>query len=1128
MNYTAKLLLHLVPLLGLPVLAPAAPVAEPEIAGLELKPSGEFTFDGISISSAHFDRDWRYVGQRNVRVKAESGYPKLDGTTWTTRVTLQPMGASEPITIDERIEPIDANAFRLSLSASHPTGVPTREMYLDVGIEPGIAAGKSLLLDGVEVKIPAAFEDTAIFSDHDRVLHTLVLPSATGTVTIEGVFNISVRDRRRSNSQSSFEIRLRYSPGHTQLTQENFDATFRFTPHPSTAISLRDIANFGFRDDVEGDGRGGWTDQGSSNDMRILPAGPLQASGVIFDIVDADANDGRGALVLGRADQAFLPKDAEIVIPQELGQEATNWRNLYLLHSAAWLPRAGESVGRVILRHSDGMETTHEIISGRDVANWWSPHTLTNGAVGWIGSNQSSEVGLYVSRIPIEGEPVESIRLESSGTSMWMIAGISAAAADIMPVSPETPWTVAAGPEWAAYDHQVKIEPGSVFDFSAQLDAPAGKHGPLIVTPAGHFEFEGQPGVRQRFWGVNLVGTSACTPQKNVADQVAENLARSGYNTVRLHHFESAIQGREDNSSELKAEELDRLDYLFYALKERGLYLNIDLYASRTILPAEWEAMGMDPNTGKNLGRFKYSVPVSEEAFRIWSEFARNLLMHRNPYTGMTWGEDPALIGICLLNEDSPTVFIQNDPAVAPLWRKAFETWQQQPENSKQDDETDTQYFNRFVFETQLASEQRMAQFVRDLGVKTPLTGTNYRSDQALAFVRQHYDYVDNHQYWGHPSFPKERWKLPYQFRQTSATHFDAKEPRDRFPTRILGKPFGITEFSFVRPNRYRAEGGVLMPAYAGLQDWDVLYNFDYATQSNNMARPGTVGVFSLAVDPIGLLADRLSAVIFLRGDVEPGKGQIGFAVQADTALTSLGKRFPDEFSKIGLVTRIGSVPADPQALLKDKQLDAVVVEAFDSNSATNPLIFEAEDMLIEKLLAADILPAGSISADGKRYLSDTGQIELRPEEGVVKLITPRSELFVLPSEAAVEGDRVAVRNGWTYGTVTVLAVDELPIAESRRLLVTHLTDALPTGMRFGSAERRLQETNGKLPQLVERGSAELTLKLADGVEYRAWAVSPTGARQREVALTKTAEGWVLKAETVSGEGTQMAYEIEG
>ncbi|MDR1282548.1 MAG: glycosyl hydrolase family 5, partial [Opitutaceae bacterium] len=513
--------------------------------------------------------------------------------------------------------------------------------------------------------------------------------------------------------------------------------------------------------------------------------------------------------------------------------------------------------------------------------------------------------------------------------------------------APAAPLTLTAGSEWAPWEHSPEIEPDGVFDLSRYVtpDAPAGCHGPLIVTPDGHFAFAEAPARRVRLRGVNLC-FGALYLEKEEADRLAERLARSGYNTVRFHHYDGLLVRRGGKSWELDLQKLDQLDYLFAAMKKRGLAINIDLFSTRGFHPDEIAGFGIDASKkGRRMKFiFKGLVHISEPAFQSWARFARNLLSHKNPYTGLTWAEDPALVGICPVNEDSPYARVAREPDLRPRYEKAFADWRSRPENRDAIPPCETgpqreAAFNRFIFEESIRSDARMTAFLRSLGTRALITGSNHRVAQGLTYVREHYDFVDNHQYWDHPKFPKTSWQLPFAYHQGSAiTGFanSATPPSEASagagwvplgiaPSRIAGKPFVITEFNYVRPNRYRAEGGVLMPAFAGLQDWDALYNFEYAMTRRDAMNGGVENPFSLVCDPVGLIADRLSTLLFLRGDIAPARNLVVYAVQPDEAFADRNQSFPAAFRHLGLITRIASRTGSPSAVLAATRADAIV-----------------------------------------------------------------------------------------------------------------------------------------------------------------------------------------------------------
>jgi hypothetical protein len=137
-------------------------------------------------------------------------------------------------------------------------------------------------------------------------------------------------------------------------------------------------------------------------------------------------------------------------------------------------------------------------------------------------------------------------------------------APDGVSVTIDQPVVVRRGPDWIPLDYGKNVEAGSALDFSGMglQDAPAGKNG-WLRNVGGHFEFEGKPGVRQRFYGVNLC-FSANFPDQALADELVTRLLRLGYNAVRIHHYENwdgVIKGSKDRLT-LNDEWAKRLDYL--------------------------------------------------------------------------------------------------------------------------------------------------------------------------------------------------------------------------------------------------------------------------------------------------------------------------------------------------------------------------------------------------------------------------------------------------------------------------------------------------------------------------------------------------------------------------------------
>lgn len=183
-------------------------------------------------------------------------------------------------------------------------------------------------------------------------------------------------------------------------------------------------------------------------------------------------------------------------------------------------------------------------------------------------------------------------------------------------------------------------------DLSYLNPKPAGKDGFLRVADGAIRDGAGR---RVRWFGFNFSG-EACFPPKEVAPRVAARLAKLGANIVRLHHMDytwgpgSLIRHPENDG--IRPELLDRLDFFVAELKKQGVYVNLNLHVSRTY-PGTPEGFDFS----KGLDQFH---PPFVESFK---QFAREILTHRNPYTGNTYAREPAVACIEVNNENTLGMF---------------------------------------------------------------------------------------------------------------------------------------------------------------------------------------------------------------------------------------------------------------------------------------------------------------------------------------------------------------------------------------------------------------------------------------------------------------------------------------
>ncbi len=675
--------------------------------------------------------------------------------------------------------------------------------------------------------------------------------------------------------------------------------------------------------------------------------------------------------------------------------------------------------------------------------------------------------------------------------------------------------------QWKPLDWPHDITPGSALDFSSLLDGPAGKYGRLIVRN-GKFVFEQRPDKPVRFYGVNLCN-HANFPDKQTARRLADRLAACGYNSVRFHHHDTSLtQAMDERATQLDPVEMDKLDYLFFCLKERGIYLTTDLYVSR-------KTREVFPSLGRSTQHweeFKFLIHLLDEAHQNWQDFAGNFLLHVNPYTGLAWKDDPALVTLSCVNEDAIFHCYANaGPDIRRLYDLRFEAWLAGKAPTGIDGELRTTWINRFLVETQSASFARMRAFLDGLGCRTLITDQNHWSIIPMALMRQDADFVDDHFYCDHP----EHFPLPSGLHNESALADLPAIFSGIFPGRTFGKPYTISEFNWVYPNRFRAESGPLTAAYAALQDWDGLYRFDYASAPLDGEMPA--GYFAIASDPINFLSDRIGMLLFLRGDVQASSLAVPFAVSSTHMEQEIPvNKYPGQLWKLGFLGKIGTVvekggwltlPAGSAACLRLK--DNLLLR--DEPPGCSMVSAANEEQALADVREAGGFAAGQLDFNGGLIRSTTGELELGENARTFKAVTCRSEVFTFADQGRWEGVVATVVNHGGPAVVFIASVDGRDLTDAGRMLVVHLTDAIHHNMKFTDA---VVEAWGTVPHIVRGGVVDVSLRLAGNTTgTRIWALDMAGNRGRELLCDVSATGMIaFRVDTLVSERACLLYEI--
>lgn len=411
------------------------------------------------------------------------------------------------------------------------------------------------------------------------------------------------------------------------------------------------------------------------------------------------------------------------------------------------------------------------------------------------------------------------------------------------------------------------------------IEAPAGRNGRVQVRD-GHF-FTGDRQIR--FLGVNVV-YEGCFPAQDEADALAIKLSRLGVNLVRFHFLDAIapkglISADRPTTQEIDKERLARLDYFIAKLKENGVYCDLNLYCGHAFTTEDGVA---DPQNLPTHG--KYVTLFDKRLIELQKDFAGKLLSHRNPHTGSTYAQEPAVALIEITNENSffygwsqqaldnlpqPYVKQLDDDFAAYLNRKRLPARQRPKWKEKSEYAA---IYMQFLAESEQRYFREMYGFLkRDLSVASPITGTMAFGPAGAAMMAE-MDYVDNHAYWQHPIYSSGSWTGSWTVHNTPmVAQVERNALLNLEAMRVDVKPYTVSEYNHAFPSLWDAEGVPLAAAFAARHDWDGLMYFSFNSRLDT-EHSYIRDFFQINGHPVKAAQLLAASAMLVRGDVPPIK----------------------------------------------------------------------------------------------------------------------------------------------------------------------------------------------------------------------------------------------------------------
>jgi hypothetical protein len=629
-------------------------------------------------------------------------------------------------------------------------------------------------------------------------------------------------------------------------------------------------------------------------------------------------------------------------------------------------------------------------------------------------------------------------------------------------------------------------------------EKPAGRHGFLKVKGTKFFFEDGTEG---KFWGT-CFNSAANFPSHEHSEKVARRLAKFGVNMMRPHQmdaewstpniFQFARGRRRDDSRSLDPESLDRFDYLVHCLKREGIYIYMDNLTYRRFKPGD----GVDAVDELGCAAKPYTI-FDRRLIELQKEFCTQLWTHVNPYTGLAYKDDPAVVLTEIGNENDLFIFKTVLEPYRTRLEERYRAWAAESGVKLPDARVDftvrDEAMMRFFSAVQKEYYREMSAHLRAIGVRVPITGNNWEHPGfAEVAASEECDFRDSHCYWD--MWSDTRAAAGNQMMLAQKQHVWGNLMSR---ARLLNQPFFVSEWDQIWPNEWRAESPLMLAAMSSFQEWSgtTIHTYRYRT-SDPKDRMGAVVMYGVGYrvnfdtfnDPAKFGLFYHAALLFRKGHVAPARKSVGLMLR-DRDIFAPTKKQTDPLAALSELHKVG-------------------------------LILPGQTVSAEQTITRDDpAPAG-----GQQIKSDTGELcrDLERKLGWIDTAHTKAAYGMLgkAGEVALGGLKLKVKT--PFAVVALSSLEDAPLERSANILLTAVGRADNSGARYNE-DHTERFYVGDAPVLIEVIEAEIELKTSQPA-LRVFAIDPDGFITDHAAAK--IEGGVAKF-VIGGKYPSMYYLIQ-